>query len=183
MLDYIILGFLLHGDMTGYDIKQFMAHSTAYFYDASFGSIYPMLKKLEGSGLITSMESVEGGKFRKEYSLTDQGRHAFLKWLNEPIELGRGVYTHLVKIFFYGWMPPEKAAVLIQEYIVKMQEELNSLDELSEKIKGYSGFYEASTLDFGREYYTFAIIWCKNFIEKLNRLHDAGELNERCIEQ
>lgn len=183
MLDFIILGFLLHGNMTGYDIKQFMAHSTAYFYDASFGSIYPMLKKLESSGCITSMESVEGGKFRKEYSLTDRGREAFLKWLNEPIELGRGVYTHLVRIFFYGWLPPDVAAALVGEYIGKMEEELNSLNDLEQAIKDHSGFYEASTLDFGRAYYKFAIIWCKDFIKKLNCLHEAGKINERCNEQ
>lgn len=47
MLEYIILGFLLSKDLTGYDLKQRMAKSTSFFFDASFGSIYPALKRLE----------------------------------------------------------------------------------------------------------------------------------------
>lgn len=47
MLIYVILGFLCEKDMTGYEIKQKMTISTSNFIDASFGSIYPMLKKME----------------------------------------------------------------------------------------------------------------------------------------
>lgn len=51
MLIYVILGFLCEKDMTGYEIKQKMTLSTSNFIDASFGSIYPMLKKMEKGSL------------------------------------------------------------------------------------------------------------------------------------
>ncbi|WP_236880832.1 PadR family transcriptional regulator [Clostridioides difficile] len=47
MLEYIILGFLMEKELSGYDLKQIMSESTSYFFDASFGSIYPALKRLE----------------------------------------------------------------------------------------------------------------------------------------
>lgn len=51
MLIYVILGFLCEKDMTGYEIKQKMTLSTSNFIDASFGSIYPMLKKWKRGSL------------------------------------------------------------------------------------------------------------------------------------
>jgi len=35
MTEYILLGFLMEKDMTGYDMKQHMSMSTSYFVDAS----------------------------------------------------------------------------------------------------------------------------------------------------
>lgn len=55
MLIYVILGFLCEKDMTGYEIKQKMTISTSNFIDASFGSIYPMLKKWK-RGSLSSMK-------------------------------------------------------------------------------------------------------------------------------
>ena len=47
MLEYIILGFLMGCAASGYDLKQYMAESTSYFFYASYGSIYPALKRLK----------------------------------------------------------------------------------------------------------------------------------------
>jgi DNA-binding PadR family transcriptional regulator len=44
MLEYIILGYLLIGEMSGYDLKRWMSYCTSNFFDASFGSIYPRSK-------------------------------------------------------------------------------------------------------------------------------------------
>ena len=62
MLEYIILGFLMRRKATGYDLKQYMAESTSYFFDASYGSIYPALKRLEEKKFLCSEEQVTGGK-------------------------------------------------------------------------------------------------------------------------
>ncbi len=46
-VDYIILGCLSIEPMSGYDIKRLISISTSLFYNASYGSIYPTLKKME----------------------------------------------------------------------------------------------------------------------------------------
>lgn len=167
MLQYIILGFLLHCDMSGYDIKSFMGTSTAYFCDASFGSIYPALKKLEATGLISALEAVEGGKYKKLYSLTDKGRAHFFEWLNQPIAFIRPNQDFLVNIFFYGFLPEEKACELIAKFIGRLEQELAELEALDLKISCQAGVFEASTLDYGKGYYRFAIGWCQSFLQKL----------------
>ena len=85
MLEYIILGFLMGCAASGYDLKQYMAESTSYFFDASYGSIYPALKRLEEKKLILSEEKVTGGKFKKLYSITEEGRGVFLTWLSRCV--------------------------------------------------------------------------------------------------
>ena len=53
----VILGFLFLGEETGYDIKQVTDRSTRYFWGASYGQIYPELRRLEAAGLVRSRQS------------------------------------------------------------------------------------------------------------------------------
>ena len=41
---YVLLGLLSHNPMTGYDIKKSVATRMSYFWDLSYGQIYPTLK-------------------------------------------------------------------------------------------------------------------------------------------
>lgn len=168
MLEHIILGFLLHSNMSGYDIKQFMEHSISYFYDASFGSIYPMLKKMEETGVVTSMETVDGGKYRKEYAITDKGREAFIEWLNEPIALNRAKHDHLVRIFFYRWLPMERVKELVAAFIGTVRGEVAELQTVQARIPDAAGICEKATVEFGIQYYQFTIRWCEDFLKQLD---------------
>ncbi|MGO0861788.1 PadR family transcriptional regulator [Clostridioides difficile] len=107
MLEYIILGFLMEKELSGYDLKQRMSTSTSYFFDASFGSIYPALKRLEEKGYIYYREVIDGGKLKKLYSITDIGKSYFLEWLEKPIKFSKTKQDHLVNIFFYEYLPKE----------------------------------------------------------------------------
>ncbi|MCM3338595.1 PadR family transcriptional regulator [Paenibacillus sp. MER TA 81-3] len=48
----IVLGLLMQGPKSGYDIKQEYEIELSHFFDASYGSVYPALKQLEKSGMI-----------------------------------------------------------------------------------------------------------------------------------
>ena len=96
-------------EMSGYQLKQQMAGSTSNFFDASFGSIYPALKKMEVRGAITVRDVMEGGKFKKFYTITESGKVEFMEWLENPIECSKTRPDPLVKLFFYGYLPMEKA--------------------------------------------------------------------------
>lgn len=82
----LCLAILNFGQATGYEIKKMSSDSHyAYFVDASFGSIYPALSKLEVEGCLTSREEREPGKpARKVYSITDQGRMELATHMAEP---------------------------------------------------------------------------------------------------
>ena len=82
----LCLAILNFGDATGYEIRKKSAEGEySYFVDASYGSIYPALAKLEDEGLVTCREEAQSGKpSRKIYSITDVGRDEFHTALKSP---------------------------------------------------------------------------------------------------
>ena len=82
----LCLAILNFQDATGYEIRKMsMDGKFSHFVDASFGSIYPALNKLENDGFVTFKDEVEAGKpNRKVYSITDEGRLHFLQSLEVP---------------------------------------------------------------------------------------------------
>src|SRR2546428_9884769 len=57
----VILGMIRMGKRTGYEIKQIVDVSTRFFWAASYGQIYPELKRLEERGLVGSRSEPTGG--------------------------------------------------------------------------------------------------------------------------
>ena len=63
----ICLAILYDGEATGYEIRKLSVEGEySYFIDASFGSIYPALAKLEVDGLVTSRVEMQEGKPAKK---------------------------------------------------------------------------------------------------------------------
>src|SRR5579872_3698590 len=79
----VILGMIALGRPTGYDIKQFVDKSTRHFWAASYGQIYPELRRLEEEGLVAGQSEPTGGRARTVYQLTDAGRAVLGDWLED----------------------------------------------------------------------------------------------------
>src|SRR5690349_5886949 len=83
----VILGMVALGQRTGYDIKAFVDKTARYFWAASYGQLYPELKRLEDQGLVRGQPEPSGGRARTVYDLTEAGTAALRRWLgseNEP---------------------------------------------------------------------------------------------------
>ena len=79
---------LTTGESTGYDIRK-RASEGAYrhFVEASFGSIYPALAKLEADGCVERREEVRPNRPpAKVYSITRKGECEFREALTAPIQ-------------------------------------------------------------------------------------------------
>jgi PadR family transcriptional regulator PadR len=71
VLDLLVLSMLLKEDCYGYDISEFLSRHI----DIADGSVYPVLRKLKGDGLVTTYLSEQsGGPARKYYSMTETGK-------------------------------------------------------------------------------------------------------------
>lgn len=70
MLDFLILALLEKKDSYGYEICQAIKQIQMIKEPA----LYPILKKLEKSGYISSYEQICNGRRRKYYSLQPKGR-------------------------------------------------------------------------------------------------------------
>ncbi len=103
----VILGMIAFGMRTGYDIKQLVDKSTRHFWAASYGQIYPELKRLEAQGLVRGRPEPSGGRARTVYELTGAGRDALHRWLEsteEPLYELRD--EGMLKLFFSDLASP-----------------------------------------------------------------------------
>ena len=97
---YVVLGMLRHEPRTGYEIKAAVDRSTRFFWAASYGQIYPELRRLEAAGLIEGTAEPRGGRRRTVYALTDAGREELRSWLERGAEVLEMRDEGLLKLFF-----------------------------------------------------------------------------------
>jgi len=86
--------------MSGYEIKQAVDQSTRFFWAASYGQIYPELRRLEREGLIKGEQSPRGARRRVVHTLTHEGEGAVKAWLEEPPAPPELRFEGLLKLFF-----------------------------------------------------------------------------------
>jgi PadR family transcriptional regulator AphA len=127
----LCLSILYEGEATGYEIRRLCVEGEcSYFIEASFGSIYPALARLEDEGLVTSRTEQQSGKpAKKVYSITDQGRAAFAEELSGP--LGEDVFRSPFLLFarFAHILPRELVEARANEFLEKNIAEHRRLEE------------------------------------------------------
>ena len=104
----VLLGLLTIGPMSGYDLGQAIRTSVGFFWNESYGQIYPNLKNLAAEGFVTSKTQRQKGKPERHiYSITKKGRERLAAWLAiEPQpEIPRNEL--LLKLFFGAQVPAE----------------------------------------------------------------------------
>jgi PadR family transcriptional regulator PadR len=77
-LDALLLAALEDGPRHGYAVIEALRQATAGQLDMATGTIYPALRRLEQTGLITGSWSVVAGRRRRDYRLTAAGVNALL---------------------------------------------------------------------------------------------------------
>ncbi|CAN7759139.1 PadR family transcriptional regulator [Paenibacillus sp. LjRoot153] len=178
MQDKIILGLLLDGDKSSYDLKKSMESSTGFFYNSSQGSIQPALKKLIQNGHIQVTEEHRGARIKKVYSVTEEGEKAFLQWAGEPIALDKPRDPALVKMFFFNYVEDHQKLVLVEAYLreietvettLKMIQQMNreQIGNNRELLKNPKVKSRLDTLEFGSEYYAFLKEWYGKYLKKI----------------
>ena len=82
-LPMLILHNLRQGPNNGYQIAQEIKMKSKGVLDFKEGTLYPALHGLEAKGLITSYTSAVNGRTRFCYKLTDKGKKALAKEVEE----------------------------------------------------------------------------------------------------
>jgi DNA-binding PadR family transcriptional regulator len=154
----VILGLLAMRPRSGYEIKSFVDSSTRYFWPASYGQIYPELRRLAEAGLVEGTDSPTGGRQRTIFKLTQAGRAALRDWHSQPAEHFDYRDEGLLKLFFAGAVAPERAAAIARE---RAEEAAEVADELRAVEQGVEGKDQASyaVLRFGIDFNTFIAEW------------------------
>ncbi|MBJ3785238.1 PadR family transcriptional regulator [Devosia sediminis] len=127
----LCLSILYDGEASGYDIRRMCTEGNfAYFVEASYGSIYPALSRLEDDGLVTSRTEQQDGKpARKVYTITAAGRAAFAEELSGP--LGEDMFRSPFLLFarFAHILPRELVEARCNEFLERSVEGRKQLEQ------------------------------------------------------
>jgi DNA-binding PadR family transcriptional regulator len=130
----VILGMLAARPRSGYEIKQLVDSSARFFWAASYGQIYPELKKLEKAGLISGDDSSTGARQRTTFRLTAEGKLAAREWIRKPPEVLETRDEGLLKLFFAGSIDPKRAAEVARERAAISREKAAQLRAIAETV-------------------------------------------------
>jgi DNA-binding PadR family transcriptional regulator len=164
----VVLGLLALGARSGYDIKGAVDGSTRFFWAASYGQIYPELRRLEAEGLIAGEHAPNGARSRRVYELTDSGRKALAEWL-----LGERVTIEyrdesLLRLFFADALPREQALGLLEARKRGHEEYLGVLRAIDER-PGQDPDFVDLVLRWGIDFNEWGRQWCEQQLRRLRR--------------
>lgn len=128
MYEFIVLAQLMHGPAHGYLIAKIINDMIGPYARISYGRLYPLLAKLEQSGLIEAVSEGKGGKEAQHdrnlriYQVTDAGRVRFLLLMSDTSS-NPGDYWKLFahKVTAFAYIPPGERLRLIDHYITYCQ--------------------------------------------------------------
>jgi len=90
LLDVCVLATLNEGDSYGYRIVA----DVSTCIEVSESTLYPILKRLEAGGFLSTYTSQYNGRLRKYYGITPQGQRRIQAFLEEWVGL-KGVYDYV----------------------------------------------------------------------------------------
>lgn len=70
----LILKLLEEKDMYGYEMIETLREKSNHVFELKAGTLYPLLHSMEEKGWLTGYEQEYGGKLRKYYRLTREGK-------------------------------------------------------------------------------------------------------------
>jgi DNA-binding PadR family transcriptional regulator len=163
MLDLAVLGLLREGPRHGYELKRQL--SEYGFWQVSFGSLYPALRRLEKGGLI---EAARMSGRRKEYRTTADGEAEFRRLLEDEsgdIDEDRAFQLRLA---FFRYLDPETRLGLLERRRARMVEKLydakRSMKRSGAKAKERMDRYTIALIERGVHSAESDIAWLDDLI-------------------
>jgi PadR family transcriptional regulator, regulatory protein AphA len=166
---WVVLGLVALSPRTGYDIKRIVDRSIRHFWAASYGQIYPELRRLEDAGWIAGEDAPRGARSRRLYKITPAGRRAVRDWLAGRETRMEMRDESLLRLFFADTLGADDALGLLRgrrEGYRQMLEYLRSLDD-------GSGVKDPPYIDlvyqWALDYCEWGVAWCERQERRLRR--------------
>jgi PadR family transcriptional regulator, regulatory protein AphA len=163
-----LLGLLEQRPRSGYDLKRAVDRTIRHFWAASYGQIYPELKRLEEAGWIEGSDDARGARSRRVYTVTPEGRARLRHWLLRRewrIELRD---ESLLQLFFADVLEPGEALELLADRREGYRQMLRHLESLDDGA-GPDPTYIDLVYRWGLDHCRWGIAWCEEQERRLRR--------------
>jgi len=164
---YVILGFVRNEPRSGYEIKAVVDNSTRFFWAASYGQIYPELKRLSEAGLVTGSDAPTGGRKRTVYEITADGEEELRAWLRQEPETFEMRDEGLLKLFFADALPREEALAILRSMRTRRLAVNQQLQDLKQMKGELDDPFPMIVLQGGLEFTEWFADWCERMEARL----------------
>jgi DNA-binding PadR family transcriptional regulator len=161
---YVILGMVSREPRSGYEIKALVDNTTRFFWAASYGQIYPELRRLSEAGLVEGVDAPRGERKRTVYTITADGEEELVEWLRQPPQTFEMRDEGLLKLFFADAMPREEAAPIVRsmrEHHRGVLERLRSIEPKALAKSAEGDPFPLVVLRGGIEFHEWFAKWCE----------------------
>ncbi|WP_372440285.1 PadR family transcriptional regulator [Actinokineospora baliensis] len=144
-----MLGMLAQGPATSYDLKQRVALTIGNFWAFAHSQLYDEPVRLVEAGLLSATEE-EGGRRRRTYSITEDGRTALREWLASPTPDETEVRDlGLLKLFFSTFAEPADLATLARTRRDSHKARADGYMAMYNQIAGFADRWQVKSLELG----------------------------------
>jgi PadR family transcriptional regulator AphA len=137
---YVVLGLVaLLGRATSYDMKNMVGMSIGYFWAFPHSQLYAEPARLVEIGMLRE-DREQGGRRRRIYSVTKEGRRVLTEWLGDPhTEQPEYRDTGLLKLFFSTMGTPEDVARLAETQLERNRARLEEYEGIQKRFDDVVG--------------------------------------------
>lgn len=172
---YVILGMVSGEARSGYEIKAMVDNTTRFFWAASYGQIYPELKRLSEAGLVEGIDASRGDRKRTVYAITADGKAELKDWLRRPPETSEMREEGLLKLFFSGALKPAEAVETLRAMGRKRLELAERLRSMEPEKTDTKDPFPLMVLQGGIEFNQWFADWCERMeAQLLNPAREKG---------
>lgn len=165
MLELAVLGLLKERSMHGYELRKQLGTMLGPFWQVSWGSLYPALRRLAKTGVVEKDEqpvpkrptkrgltkstkaktsktaTISGGRRKTVYRITASGEQMFTEMLEETAAAVDAEHFTL-KLAFFRYLPPETRLTLLERRRAYLQDKLaqfkSNMREYKERVDSYT---------------------------------------------
>jgi PadR family transcriptional regulator AphA len=149
---YVVLGMLSYGPATSYDLKQRVGFTIGNFWAFAHSQLYDEPARLVSDGLVAE-EVEEGGRRKRTYSITTEGRDALQGWLAEHTDEQTEVRDlGLLKLFFATWGTRRDLAQLAHDRHRSHRERAEGYTRQYDQIVDVGDRWQVKSLELGLRY-------------------------------
>lgn len=121
MYELYVLGELMDQAMHGYLLHTILNRIVGPMRKISWGVLYPLIRRLESEGFIEQVPDEQpssgGGKKKKTYGITADGKRQFFQLMEEPIEYTADYELHFqIKMANFDHIDDEIRRIILYQY-------------------------------------------------------------------
>jgi DNA-binding PadR family transcriptional regulator len=170
VIELAILGLLKERTMHGYQLKKRLSETLGPFWQVSYGSLYPALKRLQKQGTVEMVFPREDvGRRKNVYRLTEQGELVFRELLAETGHNPGDDNGFRVRLAFFRYLKPEMRIGVLERRRAVLMERLADLRGRVTSFRERADSYTLSLMRHGMDTTEHDLQWVNDMIRAERR--------------